>query len=424
MSSLMFLLFARHQVQDFAAAHPPGDGWTVYNFGNNAAHELYLEGLADFLREDHPGVVKSSLITREPSMETVRRIAQSVPVSDLGSDATLPEELDTEGWFGSVEVEWQDSPIHFQSILMDPCFGKESLVLIAAKSNASLRGLLNALREYGNSRDAKKQEILIVNGINLAKPKTSWDEVILPGTLADEIRRNVDGFFQSADKYRESGLPYRRGFLFAGPPGCGKTLTIGALANATKATTMAILPKPDLNADCVEGAFHWAGKNAPVILVMEDIDKMIRNESFSLAICLNIIDGLKPDKGVLLIATTNEPQNLDPALLHRPSRFDRVWRFPLPKYEQRLALLRSRGRRYFSDQVLVETAKKTNGFSMAYVQEAVVNALIGCIGNGDEPDDIALLESLLTLKQQRRSASRNEETLEDRNPVGFCQMEA
>jgi hypothetical protein len=101
-----------------------------------------------------------------------------------------------------------------------------------------------------------------------------------------------------------------------------------------------------------------------------------------------------------------------------------VWRFALPKYEQRLALLRARGRKYFSDPVLVEAAKKTNGFSMAYVQEAVVNALIECIGNGDEPDDNALLESLLTLKQQRRSASRNDETLEDRNPVGFCQMEA
>jgi SpoVK/Ycf46/Vps4 family AAA+-type ATPase len=328
MSNVMFLLFARQQVQDFVAAHPQEDGWTVYNFCNDSTRELYLEGLADFLREKYPGAVKRSSMAKELSMETVRRIAHSVPVIDLGSDGTLQEKLDSEGWFGSVEIEWNDSPIHIQSIFMDQCLAKEPLVLIAAKSNAALRGFLNALRQYGDSREAESQEILVVNGINLAKPKTSWDEVVLLGTLANEIRRNVDGFFQSADKYRESGLPYRRGFLFAGPPGCGKTFTIGALANTAKATTMAILPKPDLDANCVEGAFHWASKNPPAILVLEDLDKMIKNENFPLAICLNIIDGLKSDKGVLLIATTNEPQTLDPALLHRPSRFDRVWRFP------------------------------------------------------------------------------------------------
>jgi SpoVK/Ycf46/Vps4 family AAA+-type ATPase len=421
MSNVMFLLFARHQVQEFVAAHPQEDGWIVYNFCTESTREVYLEGLTDFLREKHPGALKRASMAKEPSLETVRRIAQSVPISDFGSDATFCEELDTEGWFGSAEIEWNDSPIHFQSIFMDQCLAREPLVLIAAKSNASLRSVLNALRQFGNSRNAERQEILVVNGVNLAKPKTSWDEVVLPGALTTEIRRNVDGFFQGADKYRESGLPYRRGFLFAGPPGCGKTFTIGALANAVKATTMAILPKPDLDADCVESAFHWASKNAPAILVLEDLDKMIKNEKFPIAMCLNIIDGLKPDKGVLLIATTNEPQNLDPALLHRPSRFDRVWRFPLPKYEQRLALLRTRGRRYFSDQVLDEVAQKSDGFSMAYVQEVVVNALIDGIGNDDKPGDAALLKSLQTLKQQRRSASRNDETLEDRNPVGFCQ---
>jgi SpoVK/Ycf46/Vps4 family AAA+-type ATPase len=420
MSSILFLLFARQQVEDFVAAHPQKEGWTVYNFCTDSTREVYLEGLADFLREKHPGAVKCSSMAKEPSLETVRRIAQPVSVIGLGSEASVCEELDTEGWFGSVEIEWQDSPIHIQSMFMEQCLAAAPLVLIAAKSNATLRSFLSALRQYGHAREDKSQEILVVNGINLAKPKTSWNDVVLQGTLASDIRRNVDGFFQSADKYRECGLPYRRGFLFVGPPGCGKTFTIGALANAVKAKTMAILPKPDLDADCVERTFHWASKNGPAILVLEDIDKMIKNEKFPLAICLNIIDGLKPDNGVLLIATTNEPQNLDPALLHRPSRFDRVWRFPLPKYEQRLHLLRTRGRGHFSDEVLDEVAKKSEGFSMAYVQEVVVNALIDSIGTGNKPGDANLLTSLHALKQQRRTASRNNETLDDHIPVGFC----
>ena len=226
MSNVMFLLFARHQVQDFVAAHPQEDGWTVYNFCNDSTRELYLEGLADFLREKYPGAVKRSSVAKELSMETVRRIAHSGPVIDLGSDGTLREKLDSEGWFGSVEIEWNDSPIHIQSIFMDQCLAKEPLVLIAAKSNAALRGFLNALRQYGDSREAESQEILVVNGINLAKPKTSWDEVVCRAPSLTRSAGTSTGFFRALTNTAKADFPTGGASCSRGLPDAARRLPL------------------------------------------------------------------------------------------------------------------------------------------------------------------------------------------------------
>ena len=110
-----------------------------------------------------------------------------------------------------------------------------------------------------------------------------------------------------------------------------------------------------------------------------------------------------------------------PALLHRPSRFDRVWKFLLPRYEQRLALLGKLAGDRFSDQALREAARKSEGFSMAYVQEIVVNAVLRCVDDEAVPDDLTLLGSLETLRLQRKSASKDDEVLVERESLGFCQ---
>ena len=157
------------------------------------------------------------------------------------------------------------------------------------------------------------------------------------------------------------------------------------------------------------------------IELVEDLDKLIESEKISLAHLLNMLDGLKDANGVLIIATSNEPQKLDPALLHRPSRFDRIWKFPLPGYEQRLALLGKLAGDRFSDQTLREAARKSEGFSMAYVQEIVVNAVLRCVDNGAIPDDSMLLSSLEMLRSQRKSASEVDEVLVERESLGFCQ---
>jgi SpoVK/Ycf46/Vps4 family AAA+-type ATPase len=127
---------------------------------------------------------------------------------------------------------------------------------------------------------------------------------------------------------------------------------------------------------------------------------------------------------VIIIATANEPERLDPALLHRPSRFDRIWKFPLPAAEQRLALLRKRGGDYFSDDVLQEAARQSHGFTMAYVQELVVNALLECVRTENVPQDDHLLRSLDTLRSQRKSAGKPGESIDERESVRILRIKA
>jgi SpoVK/Ycf46/Vps4 family AAA+-type ATPase len=121
----------------------------------------------------------------------------------------------------------------------------------------------------------------------------------------------------------------------------------------------------------------------------------------------------------MVIATANDPGKLDPALLHRPSRFDRVWTFPLPDEAHRLALLQKRGDAFFSEVALKEAAKRSGGFSMAYVQEIILNALLDAAHCGEAATDRHLFRSLEALKAQRRSVSKEQESVAELGNIGF-----
>lgn len=415
-------LSVNQQIQSFMNSHPREDGWKIYHCCTPLVRSFFLRYLLDWLQGKHPESLKASAVGKEPTVQELRGVEGSSQAIELDTESDTQKDLESEGWIGSVEIEWKGSAIHFCSPFMEQCLAHEPLALIATRSNAALRHLLHGLKEYGLMRERHdNREILVVNGPNLPKSPVSWDDVILPRGLAEEIRSNVEGFFAGVDNYRRLGLPFRRGLLLTGPPGCGKTLTISALANNVKATFIGVLPRSDVDDQCVERAFDWAVMHAPAVVVLEDLDKLLESRECSLAHFLRTVDVLKPASGILIIATSNAPEKLDQALLHRPSRFDRIWKFPLPRYEQRLALLRKRGGTFFSEGAMEEAARKSDSFSMAYVQEIVVNTLLSSAHNGDTPEDEALLKSVETLRTQRKEASKPGESMDERETVGFCQ---
>jgi SpoVK/Ycf46/Vps4 family AAA+-type ATPase len=416
-------LSTNHQMQSFLTAHPREDGWKIYHCCTPLVRNLYLQFLLDYLRDEHPEAIKACAVAKEPTQEEMQEAKGQSHAAAPDSDWDLQKSLDAAGWVGSLEIEWAECLIHVCSLFTDPCLNKEPLVLIATTSNVALRNLLNHLSVFGEAREKRgNREILVVNGEDIAVPTAGWDDVILQPGAAEEIRGNVEAFFRSRDKYQELHIPHRRGMLFAGPPGCGKTLTLRVLASTVQAKFITVLGRVDVDDRAIERAFYLAEKYAPSVLVFEELDKLVESQGVSLSYFLSLVDGLKVNDGVLLIATSNEPGKLDPALLHRPSRFDRVWKFPLPRQEQRVALLRKLGEKYFSQAALEEAARKSNGFSMAYVQEIVVNAILYNAHDGN-PDDGTLLRSLETLRLQRKAASKDDETVADRESVGFCLQE-
>lgn len=410
----------RQYSREFLSAHPWSAGWKVYEYAGGDGHRLYLYYLIDFLHEKYPesvtmrkvyGIVDGSMLLGEES--------QSERSSANGRTKTA-RELRCDPWLGRVDVVWENEDIHFLAFPITGQDGFRHFHFLATKSIVALQQLLHELDSYGRARQREESHaIFVVNGKDIPITPVCWDEVILPSGFAEDIRANATAFLQGQERYAQLGIPYRRGFLFCGPPGCGKTLTLKALAHTMPAKFVTVLGRANVSDEEIQHAFYVAEKHAPAVVLFEDIDKLIHTAGISLSHFLNMLDGLQVTKGVLVIATSNEPQLMDPALLHRPSRFDRMWVFPLPSMEQRLALLHKRGQGYFSDTALQDVAHRSQGFSMAYVQEIVVNALLGAAHNGTTPSDADIFRSLDTLRVQRKCASKGVESLEEHDTVGF-----
>ena len=416
--------FLKEQSSEFLTVHPAGDGWKVYECSARLQYETSLRYLMDYIRDVCPTALKKNQTINEVLTEEMQGLPDKSRVIKPSSDWDLGKSLDIYDWNGIVEIDWKGQPIHYLRVAFCIEHGAtRELGLVAAKSNTVLREFHRALDEYGQMREKSRgRYILVVNGDDIPVPDIPWDNVLLPDGLASEIRTNVEAFFkpQTRARYKELNVPYKRGFIFAGPPGCGKTLTIKALSNLIQATFVVLQARKEVTEDVLERAFYIAKKREPAVIVFEDLDRLVKSKNIAISHFLNVMDGLRVMDGILVIATSNYPERLDSALLHRPSRFDRMWRFSLPNIELRRELLKKKGSSYFSEEALQRVAAESNGFSMAYVQEIVINALLSSAHDETKPNDEHLLKSLAALKDQRKSASKPGEEMSDRDSIGFA----
>ena len=125
--------------------------------------------------------------------------------------------------------------------------------------------------------------------------------------------------------------------------------------------------------------FKRARMTTPCIVVLEDLDSMIDNKNRSFF--LNELDGFRANTGVVVLATTNHPQRLDPSILERPSRFDRKYYFELPAERNGSRTLRSGMRNsnrscVYREVQLRESFVRQEGFSFAYLKELFVAAMV------------------------------------------------
>lgn len=172
-------------------------------------------------------------------------------------------------------------------------------------------------------------EVLVYNGHNWHKDTDLFaaiagarlESLVLPGALKREIVGDLTAFLDAQATYERYGAPWKRGILFLGPPGNGKTHAVKGIAKA--------LGKPCLYVrnmaydHAIGQMFAQARRSAPCLLVLEDLDSLVKNEHRSLL--LNELDGFAANTGIVTLATTNHPERLDPALIERPSRFDRKY---------------------------------------------------------------------------------------------------
>lgn len=237
--------------------------------------------------------------------------------------------------------------------------------------------------------------------------RSSFEDLVLAGNLAAEIQDDFSSFLAAKDEYARYGVPWKRGVLFVGPPGNGKTHCLRA--------TIKLLGVPCLYVQSLKAryepddaniarVFARAREVTPCCLVFEDLDAMITPENRS--VFLNQLDGFANANGLLTLATTNHPERLDPAILERPSRFDRKYHFDLPSPIERARYAKSWNARLeeamrLSDEDAAQLVEGTEGFSFAYLKELFLSSMIRWMKHQKAGTMAAIAtEQLKTLREQ------------------------
>src|ERR1043165_3377060 len=239
--------------------------------------------------------------------------------------------------------------------------------------------------------------------------KATFDNLVLYGSLKQQIQDDFQRFFDSRDVYERYGIPWKRGALFIGPPGNGKTHTLKALINQLGKPCIYVRSFHD--EDDISEVFKRARMLAPSVVVLEDLDSMITK--INLAFFLNELDGFRANTGVVVLATTNHPEKLDAAILERPSRFDRKYYFTLPAETERLAYIRKwhdelQPEMRLSEAVTAGLVQKTEGFSFAYLKELVVASMMEWVtdGGATSMDHIIMAQAELLLAQMNNQKEK------------------
>ncbi|KAL1301972.1 hypothetical protein AAFC00_002427 [Neodothiora populina] len=215
-----------------------------------------------------------------------------------------------------------------------------------------------------------------------------WENVILNEDMKKSLIRDVDNFFNSRETYKKLKVPWKRGVIYYGPPGNGKTISIKAMMHALYkrkdpiptlyVKTLSSFAGPEY---ALRQIFGQARRFAPCYLIFEDLDSLITPNVRSYF--LNEVDGLKNNDGILMVGSTNHLDQLDPGIAKRPSRFDRKYYFPDPNKDERYAYAKFWQTKLsdnedieFPDEICEGMSKITDGFSFAYMQEAFIAALL------------------------------------------------
>src|SRR5580693_5304123 len=233
------------------------------------------------------------------------------------------------------------------------------------------------------------------------RPNTKFSDVAGYEGAKSEISEVVD-FLKKPERYSRVGATVPRGVLMVGPPGTGKTLLARAVAGEAEVPFFSVTGSGfvelfvGVGAARVRDLFAEARKRAPAIIFIDEIDAIGQRRSGggggyvandereqTLNQLLAEMDGFEPATGIVVLAATNRPEVLDPALL-RPGRFDRQVTIPLPNVNERSAILavHCRGKKLASNVDLNATARGTPGFSGADLANLVNEAAIVAVREG------------------------------------------
>lgn len=286
-------------------------------------------------------------------------------------------------------TEWLDCPValHFSGFsgpviavnlpLVDGASHVSQWREVSIVKREDIPALLKLMEEHFHGRSAMK--IMGENSVEIQR--LSWDDLVLDESVVRLVKDDFHLFLDREAWYRRHRLPFRRGYLLHGPPGNGKSSVIRAMLSMPGISGFTLNPfRPFTDDDLLAAMFSDAAQSTPALIVLEDLDRWYPADKegepkslISVQQLLNQLDGVGNQNGIIVVATANNPSLLDPAILRRPGRFDRVAGFQNPSAELRKQYL-AKLCADVTGEDLTGCTRMTAGFSFAQLRETYISA--------------------------------------------------
>lgn len=383
--------------------------------------QIELASYSEFLTQlDKGEVSKVSISDTQILYEAKKNGHDQIYKTGLVDDPSLVKRLEEQNVDFAAEIP--ETPSIFLSILASYILPILIFFWLGHMMNKRMMGRMGAsgLNIYGKS------------GAKLYQPeegeKTFAD--VAGQEEAKESLQEIIDYLNQPEKYQKVGAQCPKGVLLVGPPGTGKTLIAKAVAGEAHVPFYSISGSEFVEMFVGRGAakvrdlFEEAGKHAPCIVFIDEIDTIGKSRDNQMSTndereqtlnqLLTEMDGFGANKGVIILAATNRPEVLDPALL-RPGRFDRQVRMELPDLQGREDILKVHLRRVQTadpiDYNLI--ARMTSGASGADVANMVNEAALRAVRHGRDKvtteDLVESIETVIAGAQKKNSIMSDEE---------------
>ncbi len=360
----------------------------VVNSLNTTVNKLTYD---EFMKELNNNTITEMAITPKTRTETYEIIGK---LKDYDKNETFILQIPRSDEFISKIVSGEEESNFKLTINTDPEASSWLLILINVLPLVLLVGATFWLftRQIGGNNKSmdfgKSRAKLMEEG-----PKTTFKDVAGLNEEKEEVQELID-FLKNPKKFQNMGARIPKGVLLVGPPGTGKTLLARAVAGEAKVPFYYISGSDfvelfvGIGASRVRDMFKQAKMNAPCLIFIDEIDAVGRQRGTGLGgghdereqtlnQLLTEMDGFGANEGIIIIAATNRPDVLDPALL-RPGRFDRQVTVALPDKNARIEILKvhAKNKTLGKDVTLENLAKRTPGFSGADLENLLNEAAL------------------------------------------------
>jgi len=255
-------------------------------------------------------------------------------------------------------------------------------------------------------------------------PKIGWKDVGGLEDVKEKLKESVEWPLRNPKAFSRLGIKAPKGILLTGPPGCGKTLLAKAVAHESEANFISV-KGPEIfskwvgeSEKAIREIFRKARQAAPCIVFFDEIDSLAPRRGLDVgskvteqvvAQLLTEMDGLEDLTDVVIIAATNRPDIIDPALL-RPGRFDRIILVPPPDKEARKKIfeVHTRNMPLAKDVKIDELAEKTEGYSGADIEAVCREAGLEALREDMNAKEVKLKHFTAALEKVKPSLTKKD----------------